>query len=68
MELTNFAFFPPIDDIKNELLRRLNIDFPKIDFLILNDESEVLENIHIIEAGYGSVSYTHLTLPTNREV
>ena len=56
MELTNFAFFPPIDDIKNELIKRLKIDFPKIDFLILNDESEVLENIHIIEVVYYSCS------------
>ena len=48
MKLTNFAFLPPLDDIKKELLNRLKNDFPEIEFLVFEDESEVLENIHII--------------------
>ena len=31
-------------------------DFPEIEILVFEDESEVLENIHIVEAGYGWVS------------
>jgi len=56
MKLTNFAFLPPLDDIKKELLNRLKNDFPEIEFLVFEDESEVLENIHIIQAGYGWIS------------
>tara|TARA_B100001250_G_C19813898_1_gene797195 strand:- start:730 stop:1722 length:993 start_codon:yes stop_codon:yes gene_type:complete len=56
MKLTNFAFLPPLDDIKKELLNRLKNDFPEIEFLVFEEESEVLENIHIIQAGYGWIS------------
>ena len=56
MKLTNFAFLPPLADIKKELLNRLKNDFPEIEFLVFEDESEVLENIHIIQAGYGWIS------------
>jgi len=56
MKLNNFAFFPPIDVTKKELINRLKNDFPLLDILIFDDESEVLENIHNIDAGYGWVS------------
>ena len=48
MKLTNFAFLPPLDDIKKELLNRLKNDFPEIEFLVFEDESEVLENLSLI--------------------
>ena len=38
--------------------------FPNIEELSLSKESEVIK----VWQGLGSVSYTHLTLPTNREV
>ena len=56
MKLSNFAFLPPMDDIKNELIQRMKKDFPDLDILVFDDENEVLENIHNIEAGYGWVS------------
>ena len=56
MKLTNFEFLQPLDDIKKELLNRLKNDFPEIEFLVFEEESEVLENIHIIQAGYGWIS------------
>ena len=36
MKLTNFAFLPPLDDIKKELLNRLKNDFPEIEFLVFD--------------------------------
>ncbi len=56
MRLSNFAFLPPMDDIKKDLIQRMKKDFPEIEILVFEDESEVLENIHIVEAGYGWVS------------
>jgi phosphoglycerate dehydrogenase-like enzyme len=56
MKLNNFAFFPPIDITKKDLINRLKNDFPKLDILVFEDESEVSENIHNIDAGYGWVS------------
>ncbi len=56
MRLSNFAFLPPMDDIKKDLIQRMKKDFPEIEILVFEDESEVLENIHIVEAGYGWVA------------
>ena len=65
MKLSNFAFLPPMDDIKNELMQRMKKDFPDLDILVFDDENEVLENIHIIEAGYGWVSPEAITNAKN---
>ena len=56
MRLSNFAFLPPMDDIKKDLIERMKKDFPDIEILVFEDDSEVLENIHIVEAGYGWVA------------
>jgi len=56
MRLSNFAFLPPMDDIKKDLIQRMKKDFPEIEILVFEDDSEVLENIHIVEAGYGWVA------------
>ena len=44
MKLTNFAFLPPLDDIKKELLNRLKNDFPEIQFII-NGIIPILKNL-----------------------
>ena len=56
MKLSNFAFFPPMDPIRKDLVERMKQDFPDIEILVFEDESEVLENIHIVEAGYGWIA------------
>ena len=35
---------------------------------ILNDLKSALGTMHVTKGVHGAVSYTHLTLPTNREV
>ena len=56
MKLSNFAFLPPLDEIKKDFTNRIQRDYPNIEILAFEDESEVLSNIHIVEAGYGWVS------------
>lgn len=56
MKLSNFAFFPPMDPIRKDLVERMKQDFPDIEILVFEDESEVLENIHIVDAGYGWIA------------
>ena len=56
MKLKNFAFLPPLDEVKKAFIERMKSDYPEIEILAFEDESEVLENIHIVEAGYGWVS------------
>ena len=56
MKLKNFAFLPPLDEVKKAFIERMKSDYPEIEILAFDDESEVLENIHIVEAGYGWVS------------
>lgn len=56
MKLSNFAFFPPMDPIRKDLVERMKQDFPDIEILVFEDESEVLENIHIVDAGYGWIT------------
>ncbi|MAW32954.1 MAG: hypothetical protein CMK56_00940 [Proteobacteria bacterium] len=56
MKLKNFAFFPPLDEPKHhskrDFIERMKVDFPQIDILAFNNETEVLEKIEIVEAGY----------------
>ena len=33
MKLSNFAFLPPMDDIKNELIQRMKKDFPDLNII-----------------------------------
>ena len=66
----NQAFFDKIDDIENQISK--NIDFKIIVKNLDMSPTEVnsyinLDNKKIVE-NMISVSYTHLTLPTNREV
>ena len=57
MKLNNFAFFPPLDEPKHhskrDFMERMKVDFPQIEILAFDNETEVLENIEIVEAGYG---------------
>ena len=48
MKLKNFAFLPPLDEVKKAFIERMKSDYPEIEILAFDDESEVLENIHII--------------------
>ena len=48
-------------------LESLDISKPT-EFVILNSSESVRKTLSIILERYEAVSYTHLTLPTNREV
>ena len=60
---------------KNGMIAALDIGSTKVCCLIARVENnrnieltKQLSNIRIIGIGHNAVSYTHLTLPTNREV
>ena len=64
-------------DLKRTYLKNIadNLDYPNVEFVLLNYNSKddmdewVKRYLSVfIEDGVVTVSYTHLTLPTNREV
>ncbi|MBK15895.1 MAG: hydroxyacid dehydrogenase [Chloroflexi bacterium] len=56
MKLSNFAFFPPLDEVKKDFINRIQRDYPGIKIFAFKNESEVLSKIHLVQAGYGWVS------------
>ena len=56
MKLSNFAFFPPLDEVKKDFINRIQRDYPDIKIFVFKNESEVLSKIHLVQAGYGWVS------------
>ena len=56
MKLSNFAFFPPLDEVNKDFINRIQRDYPDIKIFVFENESEVLSKIHLVEAGYGWVS------------
>ena len=56
MKLSNFAFFPPLDEVKKDFINRIQRDYPDIKIFVFKNESEVLSKIYLVQAGYGWVS------------
>ena len=70
---TNLKSKSETSEILKTISRLWNKDIPKIKNLkshYVDNDSEILvgDNLKILRLGEESVSYTHLTLPTNREV
>ena len=59
-----------LDDIRAQLYQQqITIDELQARIALLNQENETIKNdLYSITSGVDTVSYTHLTLPTNREV
>ena len=54
-----------------EKIKQLNFNFADIkkgETMLVSSPSSIAKYIHKIPKGKKTVSYTHLTLPTNREV
>ena len=66
MKLTNFAFLPPLDDIKKELLNRLKNDFPEIEFLVFEDDREAIQALSILGDEHRTVLMPFIPTAENR--
>ena len=58
MKLSNFAFLPPLDEIKKDFTNRIQRDYPNIEILAFEDESEVIARANDTDFGLAAGVFT----------